>query len=476
MQLGHSIVKMEREIKIIHTADTHIGYRQYHSDVRRQDFLQAFSIVIDDAIKMNADAVVHAGDLFDSRTPSLEDILDTMKLFSQLKEANIPLLAIVGNHESKQSTQWLDLFESMGLATRLGTVPYMLEDIAFYGIDSVPRSKIPLFDFSVFEEPVASSYNVLVMHQLMSPITAGEWDCAYVIGSVPFHVDLMLLGDYHKYEKITVGDTWVTYCGSTERNSLAEEENRSYNIITVSEKDIDISRRTILTREFLRIPVTIRDPARIYEDVLSAVKEQDVAGKVVFVEINGDTDVSISHAEIEEILLSRNVLVPGVRDLRKVTEDGFELSVSISFYDPDDEIKNEINNMHLSTGGLLVDEIVRDLSLPKTKVSDEAENRLGNLLESMDFSKPMPLESVHEKMSLPSSEKDNGPTHPSSPETDVIRETERSVTCIPESEIHEPEKETDRTVSEKQSEKYDDKKQKTPAHAKPKQYNLGDYF
>jgi DNA repair exonuclease SbcCD nuclease subunit len=467
---------MNREIKIIHTADTHVGYRQYHNDVRRQDFLQAFSTVIDDAIEMQVDAVVHAGDLFDSRTPSLEDILDTMKLFSRLKEADIPLLAIVGNHESKQSTQWLDLFENMGLATRLGTAPYMLEDIAFYGIDSVPRSKIPLFDFSVFERPLTSTCNVLVMHQLMSPITGGEWDCASVIGSVPFHVDVMLLGDYHKYEKITVGDTWVTYCGSTERNSLAEEENRSYNILTISEKGIDISRRTILTREFLRIPVPIRDPARIYEDVLSAVKEQDVAGKVVFVEINGDTNVSISHAEIEEILLSRNVLVPGVRDLRKVTEDGLELSVSISFYDPDEAIKNEIRNMHLSTGGLLVDEIVRDMSLPKTKVSDEAESRLGNLLESMDFSKPIPLPTVHEKMSLPSVETDNEPTLSSLPETDVISETEKSVICIPEAEIPESEKETDTIVSEKQNEKHGDNKQKAPTHAKPKQYNLGDYF
>ncbi|WP_370572969.1 metallophosphoesterase [Methanomethylovorans sp.] len=467
---------MDREIKIIHTADTHIGYRQYHSDVRRQDFLQAFSTVIDDAIKMQSDAVVHAGDLFDSRTPSLEDILDTMKLFSRLKEADIPLLAIVGNHESKQSTQWLDLFESMGLAIRLGTVPYMLENIAFYGIDSVPRSKIPLYDFSVFEEPLASSYNVLVMHQLMGPITVSEWDCASVIGSVPFHVDVMLLGDYHKYEKITVGDTWVTYCGSTERNSLAEEENRSYNIITISEKGIDISRRNILTREFLRIPVTIRDPGKVYEDILSAVKEHDVNSKVVFVEISGDANVSISHAEIEEMLLSRNVLVPGVRDLRKVNEDGLELSVSISFYDPDEAIKNEIKNMHLSTGGLLVDEIVRDLDLPKTKVSDEAENRLGALLQVMDFSKPITLTPLHEQISLISAGIENEPALSSSPEADVIKETERSVIDVPEVKVSEPEKEPDTAGSEKQDEKHDEKKQKAPAHAKPKQYNLGDYF
>ncbi len=470
------MTQMDREIKIIHTADTHIGYRQYHSDVRRKDFLQAFSTVIDDAIKMKVDAVVHAGDLFDSRTPSLEDILDTMKLFSRLKGADIPLLAIVGNHESKQSTQWLDLFESMGLAIRLGTIPYTIEDVAFFGIDSVPRSKIPLFDFSVFEEPLDSSYNVLVMHQLMSPITIGEWDCASVIGSMPFHVDVMLLGDYHKYEKTTVGDTWVTYCGSTERNSLAEKEDRSYNIITMSGNGIDISRRTIRTREFLRIPVTIRDPAKIYEDILSAVKEHEVEGKVVFVEIIGDDDsVSISYAEIEEMLLSRNVLVPGVRDLRKVTEDLLGQSVPISFYDPDEAIKDEIKKMNLSEGGLLMDEIVRDLSLPKTKVSDEAENRLSTLLEIMDFSKPIPLACVQEKISLLVSETENEATHSLPPEITII-ETERSEINSAEGKAPEPENGPDIVATETENEKHPEKKQKASAHAKPKQYNLGDYL
>ncbi|WP_214043951.1 exonuclease SbcCD subunit D [Methanomethylovorans sp.] len=467
---------MDRDIRIIHTADTHIGYRQYHSDIRRQDFLRAFSTVIDDAIKMKVDAVVHAGDLFDSRTPSLEDILDTMKLFSQLKEAGIPLLAIVGNHESKQSTQWLDLFESMGLAIRLGAVPYMLEDIAFFGIDSVPRSKIPLFDFSIFEEPQDTSYNVLVMHQLMNPITPGEWDCASVLGSMPFHVDLMLLGDYHKYEKITVGDTWVTYCGSTERNSFAEKEERSYNIITISENGIDIGRRNIPTREFIRIPVTINDPAKIYEDILSAVKERDVEEKVVFIEIIGDDDsVSISYAEIEEMLLSRNVLVPRIRDLRKVTEDLLGRSVPISFYDPDEAIKEEIKKMNLSEGGLLIDEIIRDLSLPKTKVSDETENRVSTILEIMDFSKPILLTSAQNKTSLPVSGTGKESTHSPSPEVNKT-ETEKSNITFTEDKVLEPENEPDMAVAETENEKHADKKQKVPAHAKPKQYNLGDYL
>jgi len=38
-------------IQILHTADTHLGSRQYHSDVRRNDFFDSFSKVISDAVE-----------------------------------------------------------------------------------------------------------------------------------------------------------------------------------------------------------------------------------------------------------------------------------------------------------------------------------------------------------------------------------------------------------------------------------------
>jgi len=294
---------MDREIKLIHTADSHIGYRQYHSEVRRQDFLDAFSTVISDAIEMQVDAVIHAGDLFDSRNPTLDDILDTMNILSRLKSAGIPFLAIVGNHESKQYTQWLDLFAEVGIAIRLGTAPYTIGEVAVYGIDSVPKSKIPLFDYSVFDSAGSDAHyniNILVMHQLMKPFAFGEWDPEDVIRALPFDVHAMLLGDYHKYEKTKVGDTWVSYCGSTERNSAAEREVRSYNIITINSAGMDISRRNIPTREFVFVPVTVTEDPNVYEEIFGAIKEHDIADKVVFVDISGEPKISVSYSEIEE--------------------------------------------------------------------------------------------------------------------------------------------------------------------------------
>ena len=252
---------MAREIRILHTADTHLGYTQYYSEVRRKDFFKAFEIVINDAIDMQVDAVVHAGDLFDSRNPTLEDILETISILFKLKACEIPFFGIVGNHESKQNKQWLDLFEKMELAIRLSKKPQILRGIAIYGIDSVPRSKIPLFDYYGFEAPDSSlpenCKKLLVMHQIIQPFPYAEWDCVEVLNKLPFKIDAILLGDYHKYEKIKVGDTWVTYSGSTERNSTSEEGSRSYNIITLSDERLEISRRTIPTRKFLFIVVRV---------------------------------------------------------------------------------------------------------------------------------------------------------------------------------------------------------------------------
>lgn len=378
------------DIRIVHTGDTHLGYRQYHSDVRRQDFFNAFSSVVDDAISMGVDAVVHAGDLFDSRNPTLDDILDAMGLFSRLKSAGIPLLAIVGNHESKQSTQWLDLYSSLGLVIRLGTEPYRLGELALYGIDSVPKTKIPLFDYSIFEDKATDAkYNVLVMHQLVKPFSFGDWDIKEVIESIPFDVHAVLLGDNHKQEITTVNEAWVTYCGSTERNSSSEREPRSYNIVTIGETGIEISKRAIETREFVFIPVTLTEDSNAHEDIFSAVMEHKIEEKVVFVEISGDVRVKLDFSEIEKFLLSRGALIPGIKDLRSGVDTLEDASLKVSFSDPDDVVKEEIKKMDLTAGGILLDDIIRDPLIVKTRVGDEAESKLGQLLENIDFTEPV---------------------------------------------------------------------------------------
>jgi DNA repair exonuclease SbcCD nuclease subunit len=425
---------MDREIRILHTADTHLGYRQYHSEVRRQDFFKAFETVIQDAVDMQVDAVVHAGDLFDSRNPTLEDLLETMTILSRLKIANIPFFGIVGNHESKQNTQWLDLFEEMGLAIRLGKKPQLVGDVAIYGIDSVPKSKIPLYDYSGFEIPESLPENcrkLLVMHQIVQPFPYADWDCAEVVENMPFEVDAILLGDYHEYEKLKVGETWVTYSGSTERNSASEKEPRSYSIITLSGEGLEISKRTIPTRNFLFLTAKLDGEENPYDQIFSTVSEhlEELPESVVFLDISGDSGSVLSFSEIEEYLLSKGVLVSRVKDERAKEALPTEV-VKVAFSDPDRAVAEEIRKMSLNDGGLIVDEVIRNPDLPRSRVDEETENRLLGLIEAIDFKDPdfmikIPVSPV-------------SPASPASPVNPVIPVSSPSFSATIEPEELEP--------------------------------------
>jgi exonuclease SbcD len=473
---------MVDEVRLIHTADTHLGYRQYHSEVRRKDFMDAFAAVIDDAVKMEVDAVIHAGDLFDSRNPTLDDILETMTLFSRLKEAGIPLLAIVGNHEGKQNTQWLDLYAGMDLVTRLSAIPYVLNGVAIYGIDSVSKSKIPIFDYSIFNDKgTDANCNILVMHQLMKPFPFGEWDVKEVIDSLPFDVHALLLGDNHKHEIAKVDDTWATYCGSTERNSSSEREPRSYNVITINGSDLDISRRNILTRDFLFIPVHLDKESDAYNDIFSAIKEYDVENKVVFVNLLGDSGVNIKISEVEEFLLSRKALVPVIKDIRAGMDSLLDPSMKISFADPSDVVKEEMKKMHFTEGGIMLDEVIRDSNIPKTRVDEEVENRISIMLDNIDFTQELEnISSYYSPENKPDNSFSNDSVIMEQKEDDISSsdagvdpniETNSDTESLNREGDSGSDKTGDDALDDDNSSDVDNE-----SAVKPKQYNLGDYI
>jgi DNA repair exonuclease SbcCD nuclease subunit len=242
--------------RVVHTGDTHLGYQQYHSPTRRQDFLDAFRQVVDDAIAEEVSAVVHAGDLFHDRRPALPDLLGTLSVLRRLSEAGIPFLAVVGNHESTRGGQWLDLFERLGLATRLGSAPEVVDDVAFYGLDHVPPSKRDGLDYAFDPHEAASA--VLVAHGLFTPFAHADWETEAVLAEATVDFDAVLLGDNHAPGVERVDGTPVTYCGSTERVSAAERDGRGYNLVSF-EGAVDIRRRAVETRPFVFVEVALAE-------------------------------------------------------------------------------------------------------------------------------------------------------------------------------------------------------------------------
>jgi len=362
--------------RVIHTGDTHLGYRQYHRPERREDFLEAFRQVAADAVEDDVDAVVHAGDLFHDRRPDLGDILGALSVLRTLDDAGIPVLAVVGNHEAKRSAQWLDLYESLGLASRLGSDPVVVGDTAFYGLDFVPRARRDAFEPAF--EPHDADHAALVTHGLFEPFDFGEWDARDILEPAAVEFDALLLGDNHDPGTAEVEGTWVTYCGSTERASAAEREARGYNLVTF-DGGVDIRRRGIDTREFVYVDVELAGSEGI-DRIRDRLEQYDVEDAVVVVTIEGDGE-QVAPADVEEIALEGGALVTRVTDHREFAE---ETEREVSFADPDDAVRERVRELGLSDAARDIDETVRASDVADSNVDEAVQQRVAELVDAGD--------------------------------------------------------------------------------------------
>ena len=372
--------------RILHTGDTHIGYQQYNSPERRRDFLEAFRSVIEDAVADDVDAVVHAGDLFHDRRPGLVDLQGTVDVLRTLADADVPFLAVVGNHEGKRDAQWLDLFADLGLATRLGADPVLVDDVAVYGLDFVPRSRRDDLEYGFAPVPEEADHAALVSHGLFEPFAHADWDTERLLAESTVEFDAVLLGDNHEADTAEVMDTWVTYCGSTERASASEREDRGYNLVEFAD-EVAISRRGLAdTREFVFVDVELADGEGV-DRIQERVRQHDLADAVVVVTVEGEGR-PITPATIEEAAIDRGALVARVNDRRDLPDE--EEAMSVSFADPDAAVRERIRDLGLSEAAHDIDEAVRNDDLAASNVRDTVEQRVRDALEDEDAFEPAP--------------------------------------------------------------------------------------
>ena len=381
--------------RVIHTGDTHIGYAQYHSPVRRQDFLDAFAAVIDDAVDGDVDAVVHAGDLFHDRRPELGDLMGTISILRRLEDAGIPFLAVVGNHESTRGGQWLDLFERLGLATRLGDAPTVVGDTAFYGLDHVPVSRRDDLEYA-FEDHDAETA-ALVAHGLFEPFGYADWDTEEVLAESTVAFDAMLLGDNHAPDVAEVDGTWVTYPGSTERASASERAGRGYNLVAFGgdaagdDDRVEIRRRALDTRPFVFIETELRE-GEGEERVRERIRQHDLEAAVVLIDVTGDGD-PVTPAAIEAFATEEGALIARVTDRREVDTDS---EIDVSFADPEDAVRERLDEMSLSEAALDVEEAIRAETIPDSNVRKTVTGRVEEQIEDLDAFERVETSDAHE--------------------------------------------------------------------------------
>lgn len=362
---------------ILHVSDTHLGNRQYRSRQRCDDFANAFDQAVDIALGEHSDydndpvdAVIHTGDLFDDTSPSLDDVHECQRILARLADADIPFYAIVGNHERKMRTQFMDLYEDAGLATRLDQEPTMVGDedeVALYGIDAVRDRSWDSADFSLTPPEADDAYSIVCMHQLFAPPISDEFIAEYdlepVVNRFETDVDAMALGDYHKRCAATVNGVKAFYPGSTERCAKSETDPRYVDILSVDpDRETTFQREQfqLNTRRFVVIPIEFGTGDTIDYVDQRLDEHEPLEDAVAIVELKGE-QVPVTNKQIHERLQAREVTVSRVDDKRTLTEfNDADVPETAEVQDIDTAIDDALDEADLSDVTLGIEDVVRD--------------------------------------------------------------------------------------------------------------------
>lgn len=367
---------------ILHVSDTHLDYRQYQNDRRRKDYVDAFNRVIDIAIEENVDAVLHTGDLFHDKSPSLGSQIECAEIIQRLKNEpseEIPFLTIVGNHERKRDHQFVDYLElPNGHLVQLDNednTPYVVnDDVAIYGFDYIPKPSWESTDLTL-TPPDTECFILVAMHQLLHPPVPeimAQHNTEDVLDRFRINVDALALGDHHQREQTTVNGTQVWYPGSTEKTKEDDGPNHYVDILEFDGAELDRkARREIPTREFLFIDIDLVEGVSPVEQIQRELDAYDVQGKVVHVTLDG-ADVNVTKSQVEDLLQDRGVTVGRCSDARTKFEIDVD-AVETEVENIDTTVDEELGELDLSVTAQEVEQVVRDLNTPKSHVRARAD-------------------------------------------------------------------------------------------------------
>ena len=250
-------------MRFFHLSDLHLGKRLGEASlIEDQEYILAEIINIVE--RETPDCLLIAGDVYDKSVPSAEAVRLFDSFLSQLKEKNIKVFVISGNHDSAERIAFGSrLMSTSGIymsPVYSGNLsPITLKDeygeINIYMLPFIKPANVRSF----FEEENIESYtdavktainsakidkdkrNILVAHQFVTGASRCESEDISVGGSD--NVDSSVFEDFdyvalgHIHSPQNVGSEKMRYCGTPLKYSFSEAgHNKSITVLDFKEK------------------------------------------------------------------------------------------------------------------------------------------------------------------------------------------------------------------------------------------------
>ncbi len=332
-------------MRLLHTADLHIGKRLGEIPLLKdqQHILRQIS---DIAKQRNCDAVLIAGDIYQSTAPSAEAMETFGEFLSGLARSGITVIAVSGNHDSDRRVAYMsDLVRDSGIfmsepfsGTLQKTVlerdgqrvcfwllPFIRpSDVRRFipdaGIESYTDAVRAVVDSAPLDE---KEINIILAHQFITGSSVSDSEELVIGGldnvdaSVFDRFDYAALGHLHRPQKAVREE--VRYAGSPLKYSISESRDRKSVVILDVNGKGDIGIETVPLQPLH----DVREVKGLLNDVMGMPYSEDY----VRVELN-DEDVA-PDARISVASVFPNMVKIAVVNSKTSTETDVDLNAEL---------------------------------------------------------------------------------------------------------------------------------------------------
>jgi DNA repair protein SbcD/Mre11 len=330
-------------MKILHTADIHIGYDTHGRldaktglNSRLLDFENCFKFMVSIALDEDIDLFLFCGDAYRDSTPTPTEQRIFARALRPLLDKQIPIVMLVGNHDNPGSfgkANSIQIFPDLHGAVRLFTKPDTQEiqtksgRLRIVGLPWAMRSSLFTKEEHADKKPeelkqfIYEAYTrfidaeaerirdeklpypaILAAHLHVqgaeisekSEVVFDTKDPLFAVSALAKkEFSYVALGHIHKHQDLNLGETPpVVYSGSIERISFSEWKQPKGFVIVEIDHDHRATYRHVETpaRAFVSIEVNVKSSDAPLEKIEEAISKKDIQDAIVRVRIDCTTE------------------------------------------------------------------------------------------------------------------------------------------------------------------------------------------
>ena len=320
--------------RFVHTADLHLDSPLKSLALRDPELKQqvgigtreTFAKIVNLCIEEKVDALLIAGDLYDSDQTSMYTARFLANQMQRLHQEGIRVFIIKGNHDAGSVITgqliFPDSVKIFSIKAETVTIAKGDLNIAIHGV-SFPNRPVPESLVPKFPSPSEGMFNIGMLHTSLGGAQGHDTYAPSNINELQqVGYDYWALGHIHK-QSCHTGETTVVMPGIPQGRNIGEDGEKTVSLVSVDDTGItELQQVSLSVLQFERVKIDVSDITEwreLVETIHKSIQQlmQTLSHKIYVLRLNllGTTDLNWRIRRDSEILLE---------EARRIVDDNHE--------------------------------------------------------------------------------------------------------------------------------------------------------